>query len=65
MSKLTREIVVYPGYDKRNPDPTKNYGIHGCDVRFYLKNARSSKIIQFVAYTDWLPSNVQEEHMDE
>lgn len=61
--KFIRELVIHPGYDKRNPDPKKNYGIHGCTVRFLLHNPRRSRSVQFVAYTDWMPKNVQDEHM--
>lgn len=59
--KLIRELLIYPGFDKRNPEPSKNYGIHGCEVVFYIHSPRRSKTVQFKAYTDWLPLNVQEE----
>lgn len=61
--RLTREIRIRPGYDKRNPDPKKNYGVHGCEVMFYLHSPGKIKSVYLVLYTDWLPLNVQKEEM--
>lgn len=62
MSKLKREFKIYPAWDKRNPNPHKNYGIHGCELAFYVHDARKSKWVQFKVFTCWLPKNVQEEY---
>lgn len=61
--KLIRELRIFPGYDKRSDIPGKNYGVHGCDVVFYVHDQRRSKTVQFKCYTDWLPINVQAERM--
>lgn len=59
MSGLIREVFASPAYDKRHPDPHKNYGIHGVDLRFYLKGPDAA--IQFVIYTHWHLPHVQAE----
>ena len=51
MSEFEKEIVFYPAYDKRDPDPSKNYGISGVTLRFHLK--KDNKAVQFVLYTGW------------
>lgn len=61
--KLVREFVIYPGYDKRSDDPKKDYGIHGCEIAFYVHSPRKTKTVQFKCYTDWLPLHVQKERM--
>lgn len=59
MKTFKREIVMRPAYDKRDPDPSKNYGIHGVDMAFYLTGEKGT--IQFVVYTNWQLRHVQEE----
>lgn len=55
MSVLTREISFSPAYDKRHIDPSKDYGIHGVEMRWYVKSSEGA--VQFVVYTNWmLPS---------
>lgn len=61
--KLHREFKIYPGWDKRSNDPKKDYGIHGCELAFYVHDARKSRWVQFKLSTDWLPLNVQKERM--
>ena len=48
---MTREITMLPAYDKRNKDPRKNYGIHGCDMLWILKGRRGA--VEFLVYTGW------------
>ena len=48
-----------PAYDKRDSDPSKNYGIHGMVLRFLVKG--SNGVVQFIIYTNWHLSNVQKE----
>ena len=48
---LTRTIRFYPGYDKRHPDPMKNYGIGSAEFGFYLTGAKGT--IQFTVCTGW------------
>ncbi len=60
METLKREIRFRPAWDKRNPDPKKNYGIHGVDIAFFLKGEKGA--IQFVFYTNWQLPHVQKEN---
>lgn len=57
--KLTREIQISPAFDKRSKDPKKDYGIHGCELRFVLKGKDGA--VQFVLYTNWQLPHVTEE----
>ena len=55
-TEFRREVVVTPAWDKRHPDPKKNYGIHCCDLIMYLHGPKAT--IQFVVMTGWyLPEN--------
>jgi hypothetical protein len=56
---MEKQVSFYPAYDKRDPKPAKNYGIHGVDIRFILKGARGA--VQFVLYTNWHLPAVQQE----
>jgi len=56
---MEKIVKFYPAYDKRNPDPSKNYGIHGVDLRMILKGEKGA--VQFVLYTNWHLPYVQEE----
>lgn len=56
---LEREVVFNPAFDKRNSDPRKNYGIHGVDMRMYVKGPRGA--VQFVLYTGWMLPHVRSE----
>jgi len=55
---MERETKFLPAWDKRN-DPKGNYGIHGVDLRMYLKGELGT--VQFVIYTKWHLPHVQEE----
>jgi hypothetical protein len=55
MERITKFI---PAYDERN-NPKGNYGIHGVDLRMYLKGELGT--VQFVVYTNWYLPHVQEE----
>jgi len=48
---LERITVVEPAYDRRHEDPDKNYGIHGCNLRFVLKGPDGA--VQFLVFTGW------------
>ncbi len=54
-----RRIRFTPAFDRRNPDPSKNYGIHGMEMRFVLIGPKGAT--QFVIYTGWMLRAVQEE----
>lgn len=48
---LKREIAFTPAFDKRHSDPKKNYGIHGVEMRWYVRGPKGT--IQFVVMTGW------------
>ena len=61
-----RILTLTAPFDKRDPDPSKNYGIHGIDIRFEL--VKNHRAVQFVMMTPihlpevWeeLKSNIKE-----
>ena len=46
-----RIVEFEPAFDKRDSDPTKDYGIHGVTLRMVLKGPEGA--VQFVLYTNW------------
>ena len=46
-----RIVEFRPAFDKRDPDPAKNYGIHGVDLRMVLRGELGA--VQFLLYTNW------------
>jgi hypothetical protein len=58
-SGLERIVRVRGAYDKRDPDPSKNYGIHGMDLLFILKGPLGA--VQFLVFTPMHLPHVQEE----
>ena len=51
---MSERIVIWtPAYDRRNPDPAKNYGVHGMELRFVLKEPGVGAT-QFVIFTNWM-----------
>lgn len=62
MSKAdnTKEIKFNEGYDKRAPEPSKNYGIGGVRIGFYYGNDRDG-FVQFTILTDWYPQPLRDE----
>ena len=59
MNRITREIEFSPAWDKRDPDPHKNYGIHGVKMRWYVKGPHGA--VQFLVLTNWQLPHVWEE----
>lgn len=57
---MTKEITLQPAFDKRNADPSKNYGIHGVTLRFLYGDPKKG-FVQFVLYTNWQLPHVTEE----
>jgi len=55
MEKL---ILFSAAFDKRDPDPKKNYGIHGVELRMILKGELGA--ISFLLMTNWQLPHVQE-----
>ena len=56
---MKQKIRFEAAYDLRNPDPHKNYGIHGVNLSFFLTGKKGT--IQFVVYTNWQLPHVTEE----
>ena len=57
---MDKRIEISPAFAKRNIDPSKNYGVGDCYLRFYLGDERG--YVQFVVATGWyLPHIVQEQ----
>lgn len=54
-----REVSFSPAFDKRDPDPKKNYGIHGVGLMFTL--AKDGKGITLSIFTNWQLPHVQAE----
>ena len=48
---MERIVQFTAAYDKRDPDPKKNYGIHGVNLQMVLRGTRGA--VQFVLFTDW------------
>ena len=53
---MVKEIKFNPAYDKRDINPSKNYGIHGVELHFILKNEQGAVVFQL--YTNWQLSHV-------
>ena len=58
---MERIIKFDPAYDKRDPNPSKNYGIHGVNLTFVLKGDEGA--VQFVVYTNWHLPHVTKEFL--
>ena len=56
---MKREIKFEAAFDKRHPDPKKNYGIHGVTMRWHLIGELGA--VQFVVYTNWQLPHVRAE----
>ena len=57
--KMERIVKMSPAWDKRHSDPSKNYGIHGVNLRFALVGEKGAT--QFLVYTNWQLPHVTEE----
>ena len=51
MSDFTKDIKFRAAYDKRHPDPSKNYGIHCVDAIFVLHGEAGS--LEWRLFTGW------------
>jgi len=60
MYTLRRKLDFEPGWDKRDPDPKKNYGIHGMSMRWLIYGKLGT--VQFLLYTNWQIASVRKEH---
>lgn len=59
MSDFKHEVWFRPAYDKRDPDPSKNYGIHGVDCCFAVM--KDGQGVTFSLFTNWMLPHVQAE----
>lgn len=59
MSDFERLVEFTPAWDQRNSDPSKNFGIHGVDLRMVLKGPAGA--VQFVLFTGWQLPHVTDE----
>ena len=50
--KLKKEIIFKSAWDKRHPEPDKNYGIHGVEIVWTLKGEKGG--VSWAIYTNWL-----------
>jgi len=62
MSKSDNEKFVrfQAGFDKRDSDPNKNYGVSGVRITFFYGNPVDG-YVQFVILTDWYPTCMKNE----
>lgn len=56
---FVRKVEITEAWDRRHPDPSKNYGVHGCDLRMVLCGPKGA--VQFLAFTHWQLPHVREE----
>ena len=56
---MERIVEFAPAYDKRGPDSSSNYGVHGVNLRFVLKKEKGA--VQFLLFTNWHLPHVQKE----
>lgn len=57
--KFKREVIFFPAFDKRDPNPSKNYGIGNANVLFVLKGKKGA--VTFEVSSGWyLPQQVAE-----
>jgi len=61
VEKFIREITIEPAFDRRNTDSEKNYGVHGCNLRFVLKGSLGA--VQFLLMTNWHLPHVTKEFL--
>ena len=59
-SDNVREFILTAGYDKRDPDPSKNCGIGGAHLGFYYGNPVDG-VVLFAMLTDWYPPTLARE----
>src|SRR5690554_1678397 len=57
---LEQLVTFEPAWDKRDPNPAKNYGVHGVELRMVLKGEKGA--VQFVLYTGWQLPHVTKEN---
>jgi hypothetical protein len=58
VSEFEKIVHVSPAFDKRDPNPSKNYGIGSCRITFILKGPKGA--VQFMIGTDWYVPSARE-----
>lgn len=59
MTNFEKIVTFRAAFDRRDPDPKKNYGIHGVEMRMVLRGPLGAT--QFLLYTGWMLPHVTEE----
>lgn len=59
METFERIVKIAPAFDKRNPQPSKDYGIHNAEMYMVLKGALGAVI--FSMSTGWFLPHVHDE----
>lgn len=52
-------VKITPAFDKRDPNPSKDYGIHGCNLLMVLTGEKGA--VQFLLFTNWQLPHVTKE----
>ena len=55
-------IEIEPAFDKRHPDPEKNYGIHGSEIRMLSRGEYG--VVQFLIFTHRMLPHITEEFIE-
>jgi len=50
--RFKKWVMATPAFHKVDKDPSKNYGVHGLDLAFYLKGPKGG--VSFVISTNWM-----------
>lgn len=58
-TQLERAIVLTPAWDRRDPDPTMNCGVHGVEIQMVLKGPKGA--VLFTVFTNWHLPAVRDE----
>ena len=62
MNNFEKIVEFEPAFDKRHLDSSKNYGVHGVDLKMILKGERG--VVQFVLFTNWHLQHVMQEFLN-
>ncbi len=57
---LIRSVTFQAAWDRRDPNPHKNYGVHGVQIDFVLRG--SAGAVYFPVRTSWMLPEVNEWH---
>ena len=58
MDEFEKIVEVMPAFDRRDPDPAKNYGVSSCRIVFILKGPKGA--MQFIIGTNWYVPSARE-----